>query len=112
MSPEPENGPARRARARKEAKLAKKKVIRLPISFYQDELESGSPKALRVPAGENPTASRVRKHRAKGVRYERIAVAYGISVGRVKKLELEKGDVIYTGKGTTALGTGALLARS
>ena len=92
--------------------MAKKKVIRLPLSFYKDEATSGSPKALTVPEGEKATASRVRKHRAKGVRYERIAVAYGISVGAVKKLELEKGDPIYTGKGTTALGTGALAARA
>jgi len=59
-------------------------------------------KALRVPAGEKATASRVRKHRAKGYRYERIAVAYGLSLKAVKELEAEKGDPIYTGKGTTA----------
>jgi hypothetical protein len=92
--------------------MPSKKVVRLPLSFYENEAATGSPKALVVADGEKPTATRVRRHRTNGVRYERIAIAYGISVGRVKKLELEKGEVIYTGKGTTALGTGGLLARS
>jgi len=64
--------------------------------------DPSNPNALRVPAGEKPTASRVRKARAKGYRYERIAAAYGISPAAVRKLEKEKGDPIWTGRGTKA----------
>jgi len=61
-----------------------------------------NPNALRVPEGEKPTATRVRKARAKGFRYERIAAAYGISPKAVRELEKAKGEAIWTGKGTKA----------
>lgn len=61
-----------------------------------------------------PTASRVRSLRAKRFRYEEIAAAASAFLGKnvssatIKKLEAEKGDPIWIGRGTKHIGAGAL----
>jgi hypothetical protein len=85
--------------------MASKTPAHLVVTVESCKLELLDPenkKALRIADGEKATATRVRRARAKGYRYERIAAAYGISVKAAKELEAEKGDPIYTGKGTTA----------